>query len=172
MIFNYCPDCGGRCEFKGGKAYKCLTCSKNWFNQPEVATAAIINNKSGQILFVKRQLDPAKGTLTIPGGFVDNGESIEKAIKREVYEEGGVTIDGVNYFGSYPSIYRYKNYAYPCVVIIFTATTGEAGKTNDRKEVSEILWLAPQEITLERIGLTDIRQAVSDYLKSIPARRS
>ena len=44
----------------------------------------------GKILLVKRKTEPEIGKLSIPGGHVDIGESLESAVERELYEETGL----------------------------------------------------------------------------------
>ncbi len=46
--------------------------------------------KDGKILFVKHTYGVSQGKWTLPGGYVELGESLSKAIEREIYEETGV----------------------------------------------------------------------------------
>ena len=61
-------------------------------SQPLIGVGAIIIHQS-KILIVKRANEPAKGLWSIPGGVVELGEHLYKAIKREVKEETGLEID-------------------------------------------------------------------------------
>ena len=47
----------------------------------------------GKAVLVKRGNEPGYGTWSIPGGAVKRGESLEEAVKREVYEETGLIVD-------------------------------------------------------------------------------
>ena len=58
---------------------------------PLVTVDAIIE-REGEILFVKRRNDPFRGRWAFPGGFVEYGERVEDALKREVMEETGLTV--------------------------------------------------------------------------------
>jgi NAD+ diphosphatase len=165
VIFNFCPECGGKCNKTGAKRFDCQVCQKSWFDQPEAAVAAIIRNRNGEILFIKRKLDPAKGTWSVPGGFVDNYEPLETALKREVNEEAGVNIHHIRYFESLTNDYVFKDYTFPIVIAVFTAESEDPGKTNDQKEVAEVFWVKPTAVDPEKIGLPDVKQAMMDYLK-------
>ena len=69
---------------------------------------ALIRNAKGEILVARRGKEPAKGTLDLPGGFVDNYETGEEAVAREVMEETGLKVDEVKYLFSLPNIYPYS----------------------------------------------------------------
>ena len=58
----------------------------------------------------RRAKDPAKDTLDLPGGFVDNEENAEQGMVREIFEETGLHIsaDSVEYLFSSPNVYRYS----------------------------------------------------------------
>ncbi len=56
------------------------------YRNPTPTTNAIIHNEKNQILFVKRKKDPFKNHLSLPGGVINYGETIEEALRREVKE--------------------------------------------------------------------------------------
>lgn len=62
------------------------------------------------MLVVRRAKDPAKGTLDLPGGFVDLHESAEEAVRREVKEETGLDVKSSRYLFSIPNIYLYSGF--------------------------------------------------------------
>ncbi len=55
-------------------------------DQPVVGVGAVVMNQ-GRILLEKRKNEPSRGKWTIPGGLVELGETLEKAVVRELQEE-------------------------------------------------------------------------------------
>ena len=86
--FKYCPVCGSsRFEVNNFKSKKCQDCGFTYYANPCSATAAFIVNDKQEMLVVRRAKEPAKGTLDLPGGFVDMGETVEQGMIREIKEE-------------------------------------------------------------------------------------
>ena len=64
-------------------------------------TVDTIIQKDSQILLVKRKNEPFKGYFALPGGFVNEGEKVEVAAKREVMEETALDVELVDILGVY-----------------------------------------------------------------------
>lgn len=64
-------------------------------------TVDIIIEREGNLLVVRRKNDPFKGLLCIPGGFVEFGEKVEIAAKREAYEETNLQVEPIAILGVY-----------------------------------------------------------------------
>ena len=58
--------------------------------RPALAVDGVIFDKSGDIVLIRRKNPPFKGQLALPGGFVENNETTEAAVRREVKEELGI----------------------------------------------------------------------------------
>ena len=96
--FIYCPKCGANTFIeRNEKAKQCTTCGFVYYFNPSSAVACFIRNTAGEILLVRRAKEPAKGTLDLPGGFVDMFESAEDAAHREVKEETGMEVKKAEY---------------------------------------------------------------------------
>lgn len=83
--------------------------------------AAIIQDEPGRILFIRRKRNPSKGKLSLPGGFVDPGETVESALVRETKEEVNLDIVSSRYLCSSPNNYDYRGVTYTVTDFFFVA---------------------------------------------------
>jgi 8-oxo-dGTP diphosphatase len=67
---------------------------------PALTVDAVIV-KDGKIVLIKRKEKPFKGQYALPGGFVEYGETVEAALRREVLEETGLVVDVSSLVGIY-----------------------------------------------------------------------
>ena len=92
--FNYCPRCGTAVnhEERYGKVRPvCPGCGWIHFIDPKVAAAVLIE-KQGRVLFVRRLNEPFRGLWTLPAGFINGGEDPAEAAARECLEETGLNV--------------------------------------------------------------------------------
>ena len=85
----YCSHCGKKNSFNeidGNKRYNCIHCKSIHYQNPR-PTATLIVPKNNKILFVRRAYEPAKGCWSLPGGFLEMGETLEEGALRELKEE-------------------------------------------------------------------------------------
>ena len=69
---------------------------------PALTTDCVVFNGKGELLLIKRASDPFKGSYALPGGFVEMGEEVEAACRRELKEETGVVAGkDLIFFGVY-----------------------------------------------------------------------
>ena len=68
---------------------------------PSLTTDCVIRDDERRIVLVRRKYEPFKGAFALPGGFVDIGETVEAACRREVLEETGITIGALHLVGVY-----------------------------------------------------------------------
>ncbi len=62
-------------------------------SQPILAVGAVIENDAGQVLLVRRARPPRQEEWSIPGGKLEWGEPVHRALSREVEEETGLKIE-------------------------------------------------------------------------------
>lgn len=68
---------------------------------PALTVDCVIFDPVGRVLLVRRKNEPFAGSHALPGGFVEIGETIEAACRREVREEAGVELGELTLVGVY-----------------------------------------------------------------------
>ena len=98
------------------------------------SVAAMVRNDRGQILLVK---SPWRG-WEYPGGLIEPGESFEAALRREIFEEAGVTVEIERFVGICKNVEKnIVNIDFICRYISGELTTSE--------ESTEVIWATPEE---------------------------
>lgn len=90
--FAYCGYCGQ--AFPPGASWPrtCAHCGQTSYRNPTPVAVALVPVDGG-LLAVRRGIEPGRGQLALPGGYINWGETWPAACAREVHEETGVTID-------------------------------------------------------------------------------
>lgn len=93
---NYCPECGATLERHrvGGDLrnhWYCRDCQARRYDHPMVVVTAFVAHED-RLLWVQRELEPKRGLWAIPGGFLENNETLAQGAARELHEEAGVLI--------------------------------------------------------------------------------
>ena len=68
---------------------------------PALTTDCVLFDAGGRVLLIRRGHDPFKGAYALPGGFVDIGETVEEACRRELREEAGIEVGDLTLVGVY-----------------------------------------------------------------------
>ncbi|MBQ6379648.1 MAG: NUDIX domain-containing protein [Prevotella sp.] len=165
-LFRYCPKCGSKFfEINNFKSKHCSNCGFTYYQNPSSSTAAFILNSKGELLVARRGKEPAIGTLDLPGGFVDNGESGEQGIIREIKEETGLDIKEVKYLFSIPNIYRYSGMDIHTLDMFYLCHAEDDDTVRAADDAAECTWVPLREVYVERFGLRSIREAVHRFLQ-------
>jgi NAD+ diphosphatase len=104
---RFCPRCGGRLEPRlAGHELECVECHRRQFprTDPAVIMAVTYGEPGGadERLLLGRQDSWPTGRYSTLAGFLEPGETLEDAVRREVLEETGVVVGDVAYFGNQP----------------------------------------------------------------------
>jgi 8-oxo-dGTP diphosphatase len=92
---KFCPRCGTAVQHEekfGMLRPVCPQCQWIHFVDPKVA-AAVLVQKDGRVLLVRRANEPHRGLWTLPAGFINGGEDPAKAAARECLEETGLVVE-------------------------------------------------------------------------------
>jgi 8-oxo-dGTP diphosphatase len=68
---------------------------------PALTTDCVVFDKRGYVLLIRRKHDPFMGSFALPGGFVEVGERVEEACRRELKEETGLDVGALRLIGVY-----------------------------------------------------------------------
>jgi len=91
---------------------------------PLLATDCVVFDRQGHVLLIRRGHPPFKGRYALPGGFVEIGETVEAACRRELKEETGVKVRKLKLVGVYSDPKRDPRGH--CVSVVFMAQVNNA----------------------------------------------
>ncbi len=165
--FRYCPVCGSaHFEENNEKSKRCAQCGFTYYFNPSAATVALIQNNRGELLVCRRAKEPAKGTLDLPGGFLDMYETGEEGVSREVREETGLTVTHAKYLFSLPNTYLYSGFLVHTLDQFFLCTVEDNTELKALDDVAESWWIPFDEVNPDLFGLDSVRQGVIRFLAS------
>lgn len=164
--FEYCPMCGSHhFAVSGASSKKCDNCGFEFFMNPSASNVAIIRNAKGEILVERRKMEPAKGTLDLPGGFAQIGETSEEGLHREVLEETGLSVTTARYLFSLPNVYRYSNIDIHTLDMFYECEVADESALTANDDAAECFWVAPEDIHTEQFGLRSVRWGLIKFLE-------
>ena len=165
--FVYCPVCGSQhFDINNFKSKRCQDCGFTYYANPCSATAAFIVNDRQEMLVVRRAKEPAKGTLDLPGGFVDMYETVEDGMRREIKEETGLDVADIQYLFSSPNVYEYSGLGVHTLDMDFIVRVhGDIPPIKADDDAAEAFWIPVREVNPDEFGLTSIRNAVIRFIK-------
>jgi ADP-ribose pyrophosphatase YjhB (NUDIX family) len=167
-LFRYCPKCGSpRFAEHNSKSKQCQDCGFVYYANVCAATAAFIlrtRNGREEMLAVRRAKEPAKGTLDLPGGFIDMYETAEEGMRREIEEETGLKVEQIQYLFSSPNVYLYSGMGVHTLDMDYIARVPENIKVHAGDDAAACVWIPLDEINPDEFGLTSIRHAVIRFL--------
>ena len=173
--FRYCPRCGSDTFAPHDeKSNRCPACGFTYYYNPAAATAALILNDRHELLVCRRANDPARGTLDLPGGFCDVGETAEEGVVREVAEETGLRVLRADFLFSLPNSYLFSDFVVATVDMFFRCRVAEdEAQPEAHDDASELLWIPLDALRPEAFGLASIQRGIRRFLDgatSSPAR--
>ncbi len=162
--FRYCPACGRERESKTDPL--CCPCGFRYYFNPAAAAGGLLTDGEGRMFFIRRERDPGRGKLGIPGGFIDAGETGESAVRREIEEEIGLEIGPLDYLVSYPNTYAFGGVLYQVIDFFYVGTVENfEGITLDRSEIREWFLAKPEAVKREDFAFESNGLAVEAFVR-------
>lgn len=159
-IYRYCPRCAAEAmSVRGPQLVVCGACGLHLYYNPCAAVGAFLIDREERVLFIRRAKDPAAGKLGLPGGFIDNGESAEAGLRREVREEVGLTVGALEFLCSQPNSYPYGGIVYPTLDFYFTARIDDFGAARALDEVQGLVVRQAREVAEEELAFPSLKAA-------------
>lgn len=137
---RYCGQCGSTMQQVGWEmATQCHSCRHRCY--PRVSPCIIVAiKKHDKILLAQGKAQKERKMFSTLAGFVESGESLEQAVHREVFEEVGVKIKNLEYFGSQP-------WPFPHSLMMGFLADHDSGEINvDGDEIIEAHWFDVDEL--------------------------
>jgi ADP-ribose pyrophosphatase YjhB (NUDIX family) len=151
---RFCPRCGEPAEIDFPRSIACSHCGYAAYFNPKPVAAAIPVDDAGRVILLRRGFDPGRGRWTFPGGFVDLGESVEEAARRETDEELGMAIELGRLVGVYSRAEE------RVVLIVFLARA--LGEPKTTPEAPEVRAFARNELPWDELAFWSTEQALHD----------
>ena len=125
---QFCPICGGQTSMhQGGLMRRCDSCKAEHFPRTDPVVIVVVSD--GERCLLGRQKSWPPGMFSALAGFVDHGETIEEAVRREVKEETSIDAVHVRYHSSQP---------WPFPMSLMIGCLADAGSTEITVDEAEL----------------------------------
>lgn len=142
---HYCHFCSGSLErrfIEGNDRLFCAACNQPVYENPIPATCVVVTSEQSRLLLVKRNVEPKIGWWCLPGGFMELGETPEKAALRELKEETG--LDGR--IGRLIGVCSDNSPQYDTVLMVGYLADRKDGDLSPGDDAEEVRWFPFAEI--------------------------
>jgi NAD+ diphosphatase len=156
--YQFCCRCRGELRPRHDvRAKECGDCGR--FEFPRLSPAIIVLIEKGDSLLLARSPRFAGEFFSVLAGFVEPGESLEEAVRREVMEEVGIAVRDIAYFGSQP-------WPFPDSLMIgFTAQYDSGEIRIDGEEIIEAGWYGAGDLPKIPGKLSIARKLIDSFLE-------
>jgi NAD+ diphosphatase len=147
---RFCANCGAPSEPRdGGHQRDCPSCGASHFPRTDPVVIVRVAD-GGDRLLLGRQARWPPGRFSVLAGFVEPGETLEEAVRREVLEESGIAVDEVAYAASQP-------WPFPSSLMIGFSAHATAGHPEPcDEELAEVRWFEREEVEAAATGATAV----------------
>jgi NAD+ diphosphatase len=142
---RFCASCGAQTEaVDGGHERRCPACEAHHFPRTDPVVIVRVVDESDRLLLGRQASWPA-GRFSVLAGFVEPGETLEEAVRREVLEESGVVVGDVSYVASQP-------WPFPSSLMIGFSALGSGAPRPGDAELEEVRWFERAEVEAAAAG--------------------
>lgn len=138
---RFCGKCGGRTESRiGGYRRVCVECQNMTFPRTDPVVIMLTIDEERDRCLLGRSHHFQEGLFSCLAGFVEPGETIEHAVRRETFEESGIRTGRVRYHASQP---------WPMPHSLMIGCYAEAVSTDitvDQQEIADCRWFSREEV--------------------------
>lgn len=157
---NFCSECGAKVVLQAvagdqRERYVCSECGKTHYQSPNVLVAAYIC-VGEEILWIKRGIPPAVGKWAMPGGFMENDETPEDAVCREIREETGIEIPVDQMIPVSVSTILHMAQTH----LVFRCHLEEKPQTTQTEEAIEFGWFGEEDLPWAELAFATIEPHV------------
>ncbi|MEX0310558.1 MAG: NAD(+) diphosphatase [Tateyamaria sp.] len=152
---RFCARCGAQSEMtQGGWQRTCPACGAHHFPRTDPVVIMLITH--GNSVLMGRSPGWPDGMYSLLAGFVEPGETLEAAVRREVFEEAGVHVGEVSYLSSQP-------WPFPASLMFGCRGTATSDHiTIDPAEIEDAIWISREDM---------MKIFAGDHPSILPARR-
>ena len=160
---KFCSRCGSPLVFgaiagEDRDRLACPNCGHIVYVNPRLVVTTFPITDSGEIVLIRRGIEPGKGAWAQPGGFLEVDETVHEAAIRETQEETGLIVEPGEIIGLYTRLEA------SVVTIAFEARIvgGTAGPT---PEATEVVAFAPEDVPWAGIAFKTTTIALRDWFE-------
>lgn len=163
MEMNFCRRCGTALSSQNETVFVCENKHTIYINAAPCVGIFFLTEDTKQVLLSVRGIEPFKGALDSFGGFVDNNETVEHALERELIEELGLTSDDYHtptFLCTETSIYPFDGEDRSILSTFFWSKLKPGASPTAADDVASIEAVTLSDIDLEKMDNADVRNAV------------
>jgi NAD+ diphosphatase len=161
---RYCGRCATATEMAPGeRARRCPACGLVAFPRLAPAIITLVHREDGRVILARNARWPTT-MYSCLAGFVEPGESVEDAVRREVREEVGVEVTELRYFGSQPWPFPHS------LMLGFHARYCGGDIVVDGEEISDARWFRRDELPDIPGRISIARKLIDDWTERSDAR--
>jgi 8-oxo-dGTP diphosphatase len=151
---------------------RCPRCRYLIYDYPRPCAGMVVL-KGSAALVLRRAYRPKRGCLDIPGGFMEAGESIEGAARRELFEETGLRVGRATPLGFYWDRYYLQGFGYLPTMNFYFLARWKSGEPRAGDDAAKAEWVPVAQLgrTGARLSWKHMSEVFRDLRKRVRKRR-